>query len=316
MPKIVVLDGFTANPGDLSWGPLEAVGECVIHERTRPEETVPRAAGAEIVLTNKVVLDRRAIEALPDLRYIGVLATGYNVVDVSAARERGIIVTNVRAYSTRSVAQTTFALLLELTHHAGHHDREVHAGRWARSPDFCFWDRPLVELDGLTLGVVGLGAIGSAVAAIGQAFGMQVQAHVRRPQAKAGIALCGLDELFASSDVVSLHCPLTDETRHLVNAARLGLMKSSAFLINTGRGPLIDEQALAEALNAGRLAGAGLDVLSVEPPRADHPLLLARNCIVTPHLAWATRAARERLIRAAAGNVGAFLAGRPVNVVS
>jgi glycerate dehydrogenase len=279
---------------------------------------VPRAAGAEIVLTNKTVLTREQIALLPALRYIGVLATGFNVVDAAAAGERGIPVTNVPTYGTRSVAQTTFALLLELTQHAGHHAQTVRDGRWTKCPDFSYWDHPLVELDGLIMGIVGLGRIGRAVADLAAAFGMRVIAHAPRPPADrpAWIELADVDSLFSRSDVVSLHCPLTPETRGLVNAARLARMKRTAFLLNTSRGPLVDEPALAAALNNGQIAGAGLDVLAMEPPAAVNPLLGARNCLITPHLAWATRAARARLMDTAVANVAAFLAGRPTNVVN
>src|ERR1051326_5287309 len=288
--RILVLDGYTLNPGDLSWDELKALGECAIHDRIPAGEILKRAADAEILLTNKVALPRDIIVRLPKLRYIGVTATGYNIVDAAAAREQNITVTNVPAYGTPSVAQMTFALLLELTQHVGLHAQSVREGRWTRSADWCYWERPLVELSGLALGIVGLGRIGRAVADLAAAFGMNVVAHRRsRPQPdSAQIPLLDLDTLFRQCDVVSLHCPLTPETRHLVNATRLTLMKPSAFLLNTSRGPLIDEQALAEGLNTGRLAGAGLDVLSLEPPPADNPLLQAKNCLITPHIAWAT----------------------------
>ena len=316
--NIVVLDGYTLNPGDLSWAELKSLGDCAIHERTPSGEVLPRAANAEILLTNKTAITREHLSALPRLQYIGVLATGTNVVDLAAARERGIPVTNVPAYATASVAQLTFALLLELTLHAGHHSLSVHRGRWSRSPDFCYWERPLVEIAGLTLGLVGFGNIGRAVARIALACGMNVRVNVRRPPAEppAGVRFADLETVFRQSDAVSLHCPLTSETRHLVNAERLGWMKRSAFLINTGRGPLVDEAALAEALNSGRLAGAGLDVLSVEPPPADNPLLHAKNCIITPHFGWATFAARRRLMQVAVDNVRAFLQGQAQNVVN
>lgn len=316
--NIVVLDGHTLNPGDLSWSALAALGTLQVFDRTPPSEVVSRAAGAEIVLTNKTVLTAAVIAVLPRLRCIGVLATGYNVVDLAAARARGIPVTHVPAYSTPSVAQLTFALLLELTHHVGRHSDGVHAGRWTRSPDFCYWETPLVELAGGTFGIVGFGQVGRAVARLAAAFEMQVLAHTRRPPATApeGVRFTDLETLLRASDVVSLHCPLTPETQHLINAQRLALMKPNAYLLNTGRGPLVDEAALAGALNAGRLAGAGLDVLGSEPPAPDHPLLGVRHCVITPHLGWATRAARERLMRQAVENVRAFLAGRPVNVVN
>lgn len=318
MMKIVVLDGFTLNPGDLNWDELKSLGDCEIHDRTPPQEVLTRAADAEIVLTNKTVLTREQIQSLPRLKCIGVLATGTNIVDVLAARERNIPVTNVPAYGTKSVAQMTLALLLELTQHAGHHAQTVREGRWTRSADWCYWDRPLMELDGLTMGIVGFGRIGRAVGALAAAFGMKILAHSRsQPQSPpSSVLFVGLETLFRKSDVVSLHCPLTAETKQLVNADRLAWMKPSAFLLNTSRGPLIDEPALADALNAGKIAGAGLDVLSVEPPPADNPLLTTRNCLITPHIAWATRAARSRLMQIAVANIRAFLSGRLQNVVN
>jgi glycerate dehydrogenase len=316
--NIVVLDGYTLNPGDLSWDELQALGACEIFDRTPPKSVTTRAAQADLIVTNKVVLRREHMEALPKLKYIGVTATGYNIVDIAAARERGVTVTNVPAYGTRSVAQHTFALLLELTQQVGHHAETVRAGRWARSPDWCYWDRPLAELDGLTMGIVGYGRIGQAVARLAEAFGMRViTAASGSGRAPApGAAVVELDYLFRHSDVVSLHCPLTPQTNQLVNAARLALMRPTAFLLNTSRGPLVDEAALAEALNAGRLAGAGLDVLSAEPPSEDNPLLHAKHCLITPHIAWATRAARARLLKTAVDNVRAFLEGQPRNVVN
>lgn len=317
MTSICILDGYALNPGDLSWAELQRLGRCEIHDRTPVAEIISRAASAEIVLTNKTPLTRDTIAALPKLKYIGVLATGTNVVDLAAARERGIHVTNIPAYGSRSVAQATFALLLELTQHAGHHAQRVREGGWTRAADWCFWDSPLVELDGLTLGIIGFGRIGATVAEIGHAFGMKVIAH--NSSAKAAppfVSFVDLETLFRTSDVVSLHCPLTSQNKNLVNAERLAWMKPSAFLLNTSRGPLIDEPALAAALNAGRLAGAGLDVLSVEPPAAENPLLQANNCLVTPHNAWGTHAARSRLLRVAADNVRAFLDGQPQNVVN
>jgi len=314
---ITVLDGFTLNPGDLSWDELKSLGHCEIYERTSPAELAKRASGKEILLTNKTVLDGSAIRSLPRLKYIGVLATGTNVVDLDAARERSVIVTNVPAYGTKSVAQTTFALLLELAQGVGHHSRTVHEGRWSRSMDFCYWDQPLVELSGLTLGIVGFGRIGRAVAELARAFGMSVIVFAPKPKpAPDFVRYVELETLFRQSDVVTLHCPLTPETRDLVNGLRLSWMKPSAFLLNTSRGQLVDERALADALNGSRLAGAGLDVLSIEPPKLDNPLLKARNCIITPHFAWGTRAARSRLMRIAVENVRAFLADKPQNVVS
>jgi glycerate dehydrogenase len=315
--KIVVLDGFTLNPGDLAWDSLKSLGECQNNDRTPPEDVVKRAAGAEIVLTNKVVLNAEHFRALPTLKYIGILATGTNVVDFKAARAAGITVTNIPAYGTRSVAQTTMALLLELTQRVGHHSQAVHEGRWTAGPDWSFWDYPLVELDGLTMGIVGAGRIGLAAGELGHAFGMKVVAYNPKPKpAPSFIRLVELDQLFRDSDVVSLHCPLTPENRALVNAERLARMKPSAFLLNTSRGGLVDETALAAALNSSRLAGAATDVLSQEPPCSDNPLLQARNCIITPHLAWGTRAARSRLMKVAVENIRAFLAGRPQNVVN
>jgi glycerate dehydrogenase len=316
-PTIVVLDGFTLNPGDLDWSPLRVLGDCEIFDRTPLDQIVSRAVPAEMVLTNKTVLSRESIARLPRLRYIGVLATGTNIVDLAAARERGIPVTNVPAYGTRSVAQATFALLLELTNRVGHHSQAVHAGRWANNPEWCFWDGQLVELSGLTIGIVGLGRIGRAVAELAAAFGMIVIAHSPSAQSvPPGVTLVDLDQLFCESDVISLHCPLTPQTRQLVNPARLQLMRPTAFLLNTSRGGLVDEAALADALNSGRIAGAAVDVLSIEPPSSANPLLTARNCIITPHNAWATRAARSRLLQIAAANVRAFLTGRPENVVN
>jgi len=316
--KIVCLDGYTLNPGDLSWESFKALGDFETHDRTPPAQTVERARDAEIVLTNKTLLDRAVIAALPRLRYIGVLATGYNVVDIEAARERNIPVCNVPEYGTANVAQAVFALLLELTNRTGHHSQTVREGRWTVATDFCYWDFPLVELNGLTLGIVGYGRIGRAVARIGHAFGMKVLASFRRTIKNAGdeTRFVDLDTLFRESDVVTLHCPLTPETKELINAARLALMKPTAFLINTARGSLVKEADLADALNHGRLAGAGLDVLSVEPSPADNPLLRAKNCIVTPHIAWATRNARARLMEIAAENVRAWLRGQPQNVVN
>jgi glycerate dehydrogenase len=316
--NIVVLDGYTLNPGDLSWNALEQLGSCTVHDRNSPTEVLSRSSNAEIILTNKTVLNREQILQLPRLKYIGVLATGTNVVDLASARERGIPVTNVPAYATSSVAQLTFALLLELTLRCGLHSDSVRRGDWTRSKDFCYWQVPLVELAGLTMGLVGFGNIAQSVARIASAFGMNVIVTARRsqPNTPAGISFVDLESIFRRSDVVSLHCPLNAETKHLINASRLGWMKPTAYLINTGRGLLIDEPALAAALNSERIAGAGLDVLSTEPPSADNPLLQAKNCIVTPHIGWATLAARARLMKVAVENVRAFLNGAPQNVVN
>ena len=315
--KIVVLDGHTSNPGDLDWEPLQALGECTIYERTPPAEVVARAHDASIAVTNKVRFTREIIGLLPQLRYIGVLGTGVDAIDLQAARERGIVVANVPAYSTASVAQLTFALLLELTHHVGQHADGVRNGDWVRSVDFAYWDFPLVELAGLQMGLIGFGAIARAVARIGQAFGMRVVATRRadRPPEVPGVQLVDLETLLRHSDVVSVHCPLTPDTRGLLNASRLAIMKPAAYLLNTSRGPVIVEQDLADALNGGRLGGAGLDVLSAEPPQAENPLLKAKNCLITPHIAWATRAARSRLLATVAANIQAFLGGKPQNVV-
>ena len=315
--RIVILDGFTLNPGDLEWSAVSALGEVAVYDRTPPELVGIRAAGAEVVLTNKTVLSAEVIEGLPELRYIGVLATGYNVVDVVAARRRGIVVTNVPGYGTAAVAQHVMALLLELTQRTGLHSDGVRAGEWARSVDWCYWRTPLVELSGLTMGLVGFGAIGQAVARLARAFGMPVLVATRTPRGEMdGVEYTTMDELFRRADVVSLHCPLTPETQGLVHAGRLAVMKPSAFLINTGRGPLIVEQDLADALHNGQLAGAGLDVLCTEPPAADNPLLTAPRCLITPHLAWAAQASRQRLMKAVAENIQAFQAGKPVNVVN
>ncbi len=317
--KLVVLDGYTLNPGDLNWSPLLDLGdEPKIYERTAPQDTVSRAAEAEIILTNKVLLDRETLAQLPRLRYVGILATGINVIDLTAARERGIVVTNVPAYSTASVVQLTLALLLELTQRVGHHAGSVRQGNWVASKDFAYWDFPLVELDGMTLGLVGLGAIAQGVARVAQALGMRVIATRRaeRPPEVPGVRIVDLDTLFRESDVLSVHCPLTPETRGLVNAARLATMKPGAYVLNTSRGPVVNEADLAEALNTGKIAGAGVDVLSTEPPAADNPLLTAKNCFVTPHIAWATKAARGRLLATVVANIRAFLDGHPQNVVS
>lgn len=313
--KIVVLDGYTLNPGDLSWDDLEGLGECTVYERTSPDELMERANEAGVLLSNKVVLDREAIENLPEIEYIGVLATGINVVDAEAARDRGIVVTNVPAYGTDSVAQFVFALLLEHVNAVGHHAESVKAGKWSACADFSFHEVPLTELAGRTMGIVGYGAIGKAVAMIAEAFGMKVIVHTRTPGKDEKVTYVDMDSVFAQSDVLSLHCPLTPETENLVNRESLGLMKKTAILINTSRGPLVDEAALTEALNRGQISGAAVDVLSVEPPTDDNPLLSARNCIITPHIAWATLAARKRLMETVVGNVRAWKDGQPVNVV-
>ena len=316
--KIVILDGYTADPNGLSWKPLEEIGALTVYDRTKPEETVCRAKDAEIVLTNKVCLRRAEIEQLPQLRYIGVLATGYNVVDLEAAREHGIIVTNVPAYSTESVAQMVFAHLLTVTNHTEHYARQNREGKWTASPDFCYWDTPLTELSGKTFGIVGLGNIGQRVAAIANAFGMRVMAYTSKSTEDLPpyILKKTLDELLGESDVLSLHCPLMPDTQHLINHQTLQKLKPSAILINTGRGPLVDDQAVADALQADRLRAFCADVLTEEPPKAENPLLKCENAYITPHIAWASCEARTRLIDIAINNVRAFVNGNPQNVVS
>lgn len=315
--KIVVLDGYPLASNDLSWEPLLKLGECEIFDRSTEQEVPGRAADADAVLINKVALDDETINRLPNLKYIGVTATGTNIVDLPAAKLRGIVVTNVPGYATQSVAQLVFAHVLNLAQRVSDHAAAVRAGRWSTSPDFCFWDTPQVELAGLTMGIVGFGAIGREVAKIADAFGMRVFASNRSKASPPDyVTMTDAESLFAMADVLSLHCPLTPETARLVNRERLSRMKKSAFLINTGRGGLIDEHALAEALHAGQLAGAGLDVLDVEPPPADHVLLTAPNCFVSPHIAWATYGARKRLLEAVVDNLAAFQAGQPKNVVA
>ena len=316
--SIVILDGYTANPGDLSWGELKELGALTVYERTQPEETVARAKEAEIVLTNKVLLRRQEIEQLPNLKYIGVLATGYNVVDLEAARERGIIVTNVPAYSTESVAQMVFAHLLTVTNRTEHYAIQNREGKWTASPDFSYWDTTLTELTGKTFGIVGLGNIGKRVAAIAQAFGMKVIAYTSKAasQLPEYIEKKTMDELLRESDVLSLHCPLTADTKQLINRETLQKMKSSAILINTGRGPLINDQDVAEALNNNRLRAYCTDVLTEEPAKSDNPLLQCEYAYITPHIAWATCEARTRLIEIATENVKAFIEGKAQNVVS
>lgn len=315
--KIIVLDGHTLNPGDLSWEPLKKLGQVEIYPRTPPDAIVSRAAGAEAVLTNKVPVRAEALAALNGLRYVGVTATGVDIIDLAAAESRGITVTNVPAYGTDSVAQLTIALLLELCHRVGQHSAAVHEGEWSRSADWSFTQTPQIELAGKTLGIVGFGRIGRRVAEIARALGMCILAsghHSKHPPFDE-VVWGSLEELLMASDVVSLHCPLTAETRGMIDAGKLGMMKPTAFLLNTSRGALIDDRALADALNHGRIAGAGLDVLAVEPPPPDNPLFTAQNCIITPHMAWATREARERCLRTAIDNLAAFRAHRPQNVV-
>ena len=316
--KIVVLDGYALNPGDLSWTGMEALGELTVYERTSSSEVLERSVGAEVLITNKTVITAEHMAALPQLKYIGVLATGYNVVDIDEARNRGIVVTNIPAYSTASVAQMVFAHVLNITQRVGYYATENANGRWTNSVDFCYWDTDLVELDGKKMGIVGLGNIGRATARIAQAFGMEVLVVTSKEQSALpeGMKKVTLDELFAQSDVVSLHCPLTPDTKEMVNAARLQTMKPSAILINTGRGPLVNEQDLADALNEGRIAAAGLDVLSVEPSVTGNPLLGARNCFITPHIAWATKEARIRLMDIAVNNLKSYQEGIIINNVA
>lgn len=317
--KIVILDGHTINPGDNPWDLVAAQGELLVYDRTPPELKLERATDADILLTSKVKLDTALIAALPRLKYISLLATGYNNVDIAAAAARGIPVSNVPAYSTESVVQTAFSLLLELATGAGLHDRAVKEGEWCRNPDHSFWKRPIVELDGLTLGIVGYGTIGRAVARVGAAFGMRIIAHAPRIPADPGpipVDFLPMDELFRQADVISLNCPQTPENTGFVNRRTLGLMKPGAFLINVARGGLVNEQDLALALKEKVIAGAGLDVVSVEPMLPDNPLLTAPNCVITPHLAWASLAARKRLMAIVAANVAAFIQGNPINVVN
>ena len=321
MSRVVVLDGYTVNPGDNPWAPLAELAPLTVFDRSTPSESIERAAGAEIVLVNKATLSHEVLLRLPQLRGISVLATGVNSVDLVAANARGIPVCNVPSYGTASVVQHTFALLLELCHRVADHDASVHAGDWQRAPDYCYWRSPLVELEGLTLGIVGYGAIGQRVAATARSFGMQVCAARLSTSAPdsadpKGVRRVSLDDLFRVADVVSLHCPLTPETHHLVSKARLSAMKPSAFLINTARGGLVDEAALRVALDSGKLAFAALDVLSSEPPTADNPLLTARHCVITPHLAWSSLPARQRLLSITVDNVRALLAGAPIHVVN
>ncbi len=314
---MVVIDGHTLNPGDLSWQELMELGSCTVHDRTPVDRIIARAREAEIIITNKVKFDRNTIVQLPKLRYIGVSATGFNIIDIAAADEYNIVVTNVPAYSTYSVVQMTFALLLELTNQVALHSDSVRAGEWSRSPDFCYWKRPLTELHGMTLGIIGYGHIGKRVANLAQTLGLDVLVHSRTPgENQRHLHFVALDVLLQKSDVVSLHCPLTPDTSRLINDRTLALMKPNVLLINTSRGGLIDEESLAEALNAGQIAGAGLDVLTDEPPKVDNPLLTARNCIITPHIGWASKAARMRLLKTTVSNVAEFLSGRLQNCVN
>ncbi|MBO4452250.1 MAG: D-2-hydroxyacid dehydrogenase [Bacteroidaceae bacterium] len=314
--KIVILDGYTVNPGDLSWHPLHTMADLAVYDRTTPDEVVERCKGAEIVLTNKVVLDAGILNQLPHLTYIGVLATGYNVVDLKVATRQSITVTNIPAYSTNSVAQMVWAHILNITNRVGHYAEENAKGRWTNSKDFCYYDFTHNELAGKTMGIVGMGNTGMATARIAQAFGMNVIAYTSKDKLPEGMEKASLDEVFKESDIVSLHCPLTKETQGLVNKERLDMMKPSAILINTSRGPVINETDVAAALNEGKIAAFGADVVSIEPSRKDNPLLTAKNCFLTPHIAWATKEARQRLIDICIENVKAFLNDKPQNVVN
>ena len=320
--KIVILDGYTENPGDLSWEGFERLGELTVYDRTpvgEEAEIQTRIGDAEIVITNKTPLTRGTIEACPQIRYIGALSTGYNVIDIEAARERGIPVSNIPGYATEAAAQLTFALLLDICQHAAHHSQAVHEGRWSACPDFCFWDYPLLELAQKTFGIIGFGSIGLAAGRLANAFGMKVLAYAphRKPELESEMCRYGeLEEILAEADIISLHCPLFPSTEGMINRETIARMKDGVILLNTGRGPLIVEQDLADALNSGKVYAAGLDVVSVEPIREDNPLLKARNCLITPHIAWASKESRQRLMDMAVGNLEAFLAGKPVNVVN
>jgi glycerate dehydrogenase len=315
--KIVVLDGYTENPGDLSWEGLARLGDLVVYDRTAPDQVIGRIGDAEAVFTNKTPLPRAIFDACPGIRFVGMLATGYNVVDTAAVREKRIVLSNVPSYGTNAVSQFVFALLLEICHNVAHHSAAVHQGRWTSCPDYCFWDFPLVELAGKTLGIVGFGRIGKATARIANAFGMRVLA-VDANQTDEGRALAtyvSLDELLAASDVISLHCPLLPSTSAMINRESIGCMKDGVILINTARGGLVNETDLKEALDSGKVGYAAVDVVSTEPVRADNPLLAARNCIITPHIAWAPKESRARLMQAAVENLEMFIKGTPINVV-
>lgn len=317
--KIVILDGYTLNPGDLSWDALNKLGDVTLYDRTPYEQIVSRCQDAEVVLTNKTPLDEATLTQLPQLKYVGVLATGYNIIDTAVCKQKGVVISNVPGYGTVAVAQFVFALLLELCLHVQKHSDAVFAGKWSKSVDFCFWDYPLIELAGKTLGIIGFGTIGQKVADIAAAFDMQVIAYSRRQTDQShrkNFKWVGLDDLLKQSDVISIHCPLTPETHGLINTENLRKMKSSAFLINTSRGPIVNDADLADALNNNIIAGAGIDVLSKEPPTADNPIFKAKNCVVTPHIAWAAKEARARLMNTVINNLKAFIAGRPVNVVN
>lgn len=317
--KIVILDGYTENPGDLSWEGFERLGELTVYDRTPEKLIAERIGDAEIVLTNKTPITDETMKACPNMRYIGVLATGYNVVDAGKAKERGIIVTNVPSYGTEAVSQFVFALLLEICHHVAHHSHEVFSGRWQPSSDWCFWDYPLMELSGKTMGIIGYGRIGKTTGKIAQAFGMNLLVHTRTPEKEledAHLKFVELDDLYGNSDVIVLHCPLTPETNHMISKESIGKMKDGVILINNSRGPLIVEEDLYEALESGKVYAAGLDVASTEPMRGDNPLLKAKNLFITPHISWAPKETRKRLMNIAVSNLKSYLEGEPVNVVS
>ena len=317
--KIVVLDGYTLNPGDLSWDGFKALGDVVVYDRTSADQTAERIGDADIVITNKTVIDQDVLDACPTVKYIGVLATGYNVVDIVAAKNRGIPVTNVPAYGTRAVSQFAIALLLEICHHIGEHSQTVRAGDWTQSLDFCYWNHPLIELAGKTIGIIGFGRIGQQTATIAQALGMKVLAHANHRKTELEsetLQYADLDVLFAKADIISLHCPLFESTKGIINKDSIGKMKDGVIIINTSRGPLIVEEDLADALNSGKVHAAAVDVVSAEPISADNPLLQAKNCIITPHIAWAPQESRVRLLNIAVDNLKSFLTNAPVNVVN
>ncbi len=319
--KIVILDGYTENPGDLSWAPLEALGEVTVYDRTSltdEAEAIERLRGADIAVTNKTPISRRVLESCPSVRYIAVLATGYNIVDCAAARERGIPVSNVPTYGTDAVAQFAIAMLLEICHHVAHHSETVHQGKWSRYPDWCYWDYPLIELRGKIMGIIGFGRIGRRTGEIARALGMEVLAY-DRSESEAGRAIgryVPLEELLAASDVIALHCPLFPETEGIINRETIAKMKDGVILLNNSRGPLVVEQDLADALSSGKVYAAAVDVVSTEPIRPDNPLLQAKNCLITPHISWAPPESRRRIMDCTAENIRAFLAGAPVNVVN
>lgn len=314
--KIVVLDGYTENPGDLDWDGFKALGETVIYDRTNPEDIISRVGNADIVITNKAPIDKKVLNACPCIRYIGVLATGYNIVDVQTALEKRIIVTNIPTYGSDAVGQFAIALLLEICHHIGHHNKVVHEGKWTTNPDWCFWDYPLIELAHKTIGIIGFGRIGQVTGRIAHALGMNVVVYDHHKKEHPYAEYVNLDELFARSDVIALHCPLFPETREIINKDNIAKMKKGVIIINNSRGPLINEEDLAEALKSGDVYAAGLDVVSSEPIAADNPLLNAPNCIITPHISWAPKESRKRLMDIAVDNLKAFLDGDPINVVN